>query len=126
MPVNPPDKLRLLDAAIEALQRVEKPAADAPPAYETRIALSLLRTIRREIALADELTGVEHSALVSLLGKDGDVTALNDLLCERIRRRELDSDDPRLVHHLRRITLAKLAIDNPGYSAYLRAQRSQR
>ncbi len=122
MPVNPPDKLRLLDALLGVLEVAQQPGMDAARAYEARIALNLLRTVRREIELADALLSEEQSRLVTLLGASGGVTVLNATLCERIRRRQLDIGEPRLLHHLRRTTLAKLAIDNPRYSACLRAE----
>jgi hypothetical protein len=123
MPINPPDKLRLLDALLEVLDVAQQHGADAAKSYEARIALSLLRLVRREIELADELLSEEQARLVTLLGVGGSVTALNATLCERIHRRQIDIGEPRLLHHLRRTTLAKLSIDNPRYSAYLRAVR---
>ncbi len=118
MPLNPPDRLRLLDAILGVLEG-ERDAATA--AYETRIALSLLRLVRREVEHGETLLAGERTRLAAMLGEDGDAAALNAQLCERIRSQAIAVDDPALLQHLRKTVLAKLAIDNPRYSAYLRA-----
>jgi hypothetical protein len=53
-----------------------------------------------------------------LLQQTGDLESLNRLLCERIARGELDLRQPGLADPLWRVTLNKLAIDQPSYSAY--------
>lgn len=121
MPVNPPDKLRLLDAVLGVLEHDGGSPQDGGSGYEARIALSLLRLVRREVEAGDGLLREERRSLAALLGTDADVATLNAALCGRIRRREIDVADPGLLRHLRRTALAKLAIDNPRYSAYRRA-----
>ncbi len=121
MPVNPPDRLRLLDAVIEVLGQDSSAGGEAMSAYKSRIALSLLAILRRELALAEGLAAEECARLTALLGCEGDAAALSVALCERIRSRRLDIAAPALLAHLRQTTLGKLAIDNPRYSAYLRA-----
>lgn len=118
MPLNPPDRLQLLDAILEVLEGREDAATSA---YETRIALSLLRLLRRELEAGEALLAGEQARLRALLGTQGDVTGLNHQLCERIRGGVIPVGDPALLRHLRQTVLAKLAIDNPRYSAYLRA-----
>ncbi|MBW7930316.1 MAG: protein kinase [Gammaproteobacteria bacterium] len=121
MPLNPPHRLQLLDIALEVLEAGTGRAADAGSGYELRIALSLLRLVRRELELGDRLLVEEGRRLAALLGEAGDAETLNTLLCERIRQRRLATTDAGLLRHLRLTTLAKLAIDNPRYSACLRA-----
>jgi predicted RNA polymerase sigma factor len=121
MPLNPPDRLRLLDAILEVLEGREDAATSA---YETRIALSLLRLLRRELDAGEALLAGEQARLRALLGAEGDVAGLNDRLCERIRGRVIQVSDAALLQHLRQTVLAKLAIDNPRYSAYLRATQA--
>ncbi len=121
MPVNPPDRLRLLDAIIEVLGQDRSAAAEPMDSYKARIALSLLAILRRELALAGGLADEERTRLTALLGCEGDAAALSVALCARIRSRTLDIGAPALLAHLRQTTLGKLAIDNPRYSAYLRA-----
>ncbi|MCE7903755.1 MAG: hypothetical protein DYH20_14240 [Gammaproteobacteria bacterium PRO9] len=125
MPLNPPSRLQLFDIALEVLEREPDQEAGGAAAYEARIALSLLRLIRRELALGDAFLEEEHRRLAALLGTPGDLAALNDALCGQLRRGERDIADPRLLQHLRITTLAKLAIDNPRYSACRRAEARQ-
>lgn len=120
MPVNPPDRLQLLDAVLGTLES-DPQAASGVAAYEARIAISLLRILRRELEAGDALLAGERARLTTLVGQDGDASALNARLCELIRRRQIDIADERLLSHLRTTVLAKLAIDNPRYSAYRRA-----
>lgn len=124
MPTNPPARLQLFDIALEVLEREPGAREGDTAAYEARIALSLLRLIRRELELGDRLLEGERLRLVALLGASGDAAALNGALCQRIRRGGWDLADPGLLHHLRRTTLAKLAIDNPRYSAFRRARQA--
>lgn len=124
MPLNPPARLQLLDIALEVLEREPAAREGDTAAYEARIALSLLRLIRRELERGDTLLDDERQRLAALLGAPGDVAALNDALCARIRRGDWSLADPGLLHHLRLTTLAKLAIDNPRYSAFRRARQA--
>lgn len=121
MPLNPPDRLQLLDIVLEVLEAPPGMQPGAGMSYDARIALSLLRLIRRELELGDRLAADEHARLAALLDEAGATPALNAALCGRLRQRRLDRADPALLRHLRLTTLAKLAIDNPRYSAYQRA-----
>jgi hypothetical protein len=56
-----------------------------------------------------------------MLGHDGSLDELNRELCARIRSGEIGLGTPGLGEHLRQTTLAKLAVDQPKYSGYLRA-----
>lgn len=121
MPVNPPDRVQLLDAVLEFLAGDGSAGDDAMRTYERRVAVNLLRIIRRELVAADALLDEECARLTGLLAEQGDAVALNARLCERIRNRDIDIVSAPLLDHLRRTTLAKLAIDNPRYCAYVRA-----
>ena len=56
-----------------------------------------------------------------LLKKKGNIKDLNKLLCERISNKEINRDNNDLKDHLIRTTMAKLSIDQPNYSGYLKA-----
>ena len=56
-----------------------------------------------------------------LLKKKGEIKDLNKLLCERISNKEINRDNNDLKDHLIRTTMAKLSIDQPNYSGYLKA-----
>jgi hypothetical protein len=121
MPLNPPDRLRLLDAVIGVIAgEGTAPAADTAD-YDRRIAVALLRIVRREIDAAEFLCREEQARLAALLGAEADLVSLNARLCELIRSRGIGLETPALLDHLRRTTLAKLSIDNPRYPAYQRA-----
>ena len=62
----------------------------------------------------------EAARLAALLGVQGSLDGLNRLLCQRIRTATLDLHTPGLAEHLWRVTLAKLAVDQPGYESYRR------
>ena len=59
--------------------------------------------------------------LKKLLNEKGNIKDLNKILCKRITDKELDRDDSELKDHLIRTTMAKLSIDQPNYSGYLKA-----
>ncbi len=58
--------------------------------------------------------------LRDLLQADGSLDELNALLCRRIAAGELGLHTPALLRHLWRVTLDKLAVDQPGYDSYRR------
>lgn len=92
-------------------------ATAAPPSFEERVALRLLGLVQRELALGGALEQKEVESLRGLLNdaERGSTVALRERLCERIAQGEQGIDDPALHDHLWRVTLARLAIDNPGY-----------
>jgi len=54
---------------------------------------------------------------------DGSLEDLNALLCEAIETRRVTLQTPGLADHLWSTTLAKLAVDQPTYAAYVAAIR---
>jgi len=63
MPLNPPDRLQLLDIVLEVLEAPPGMQPGAGMSYDARIALSLLRLIRRELELGDRLAADETKLL---------------------------------------------------------------
>ena len=55
-----------------------------------------------------------------LLGRDGDLATLNAQLCREIGADRLDDTTPGLIAGLRAATMARLAVDQPGYATYRR------
>ena len=85
------------------------------------VARNSLQIIQREINLINGYEEKEIIRLEKLLNEKGDIKDLNKILCKRITNKELDRDDNELKDHLIRTTMAKLSIDQPNYSGYLKA-----
>lgn len=94
------------------------PALAGPLAFDARVAANVLDLAVREIRLGPAAASEERARLVGLLGHEGPLDALGRELCTLIRegRQALSHKD--LLQHLRATTLAKLAIDQPGYATY--------
>ncbi|MBI5256899.1 MAG: hypothetical protein HY855_10400 [Burkholderiales bacterium] len=112
----------LRDAALPALSQGER---DARVAFHARVAANLLDIAQRELAEDPAVAEAEIEGLRRLLGSDAshDLAAMNRLLCERIADGTLGLHTPGLAEHLWQVTLAKLAVDQPGYSTYRRVVR---
>ena len=121
---DPPSARELIRAVAEFLRVHAMPELTGHTAFHARVAANVLDIVERELALAGEANAAEHARLRMLLGSDGTLEELNRRLCERIEAGELGEATPGLADHLWATTLAKLAIDQPGYSAYRRALAS--
>lgn len=113
-----PPAQAILAAAIDHLRATVLPTVSGRTAFDLRVALSALELIARELAAPED--GRERDDLRALLGADGDLDTLNRMLADHIETGEISTADPALIAHLRRTTLAKLAIDQPGYASYRR------
>ena len=89
------------------------------------VARNSLQIIQREINLINNFEEKENIRLESLLKKKGNTRELNKILCERIKTRQIDRKDAELKEHLIKTTMAKLAIDQPNYSGYLKALKDK-
>jgi len=111
----------LLEGVIRFLRDTALPRLDGRAAYDSRIAASLLATVQRQLARPAARDEAERDSLRALLDSNAsDLAVLNGLLCERIESDALALDDPGLVDHLWRVTLDKVAVDQPNYSTYQR------
>lgn len=114
---------QLLGGVIRFLQDSALPALQGRAAYDARLAISLLGTVQRSLSLASAAEREERTRLRALLDRpDDDLEALNRLLQARIESGALAWDDARLLAHLWATTLDKLAVDQPGYSTYVRVR----
>lgn len=118
-----PSASQLIQAVADFLRDDALPRLDGLTAFHARVAVSLLEIVRREIEQGPAAEAQERASLQSLLGSDGDLDALNRELCARIARGEVNAHTPGLMPHLLRTGLAKLAVDQPGYSTYQRLQQ---
>ena len=116
----------LRDEAIPALGRTGESAL----AYQARVAANMLDIAGRELLLSPSADAEELARLRQLVGDaalddvqadaDAGLSRLNQRLAERIASGALDAGSPGLTEHLWRTTLAKLAVDQPGYDTYRR------
>ena len=95
-------------------------AGEAALAYQARVAANMLDIARRQLQLAPAAAARELASLQVLLGQDGDLPGLNQRLAEGIASGEIAPGSPGLSDHLWASTLAKLAVDQPGYETYRR------
>ena len=106
----------LRDEAGPALAR----AGDSALAYQAKVAANMLDIAGRQIDKAPAEQAAEQARLQDLLGDAGSLEALNQRLAQRIASGELAPSHPDLAEHLWLSTLAKLAVDQPGYDTYRR------
>lgn len=109
----------LLDAVAAFLKSIE-PELSGRNAFHAKVAGNALAIVSREIA-ADPRT-VERAALAQFLGHDAGLDALRAELCGRLRAGQLTPEAPGLLAALIEATLAKVAVDNPRYSTFVRMQ----
>jgi len=121
MPDVCPSTAELAEAVREHLQQEVLGQLEGKAAYELRIAANILAIVQREAELGPGADRREHERLVQLLDQSGDSNLLNAELANRIRLRKLGPDSQGLLQHLRATAIDQLAIDNPKYTAYLRA-----
>ena len=119
-----PDPEDLIQAVAKFLREQAGPAlgqaGEAALGYQSRVAANMLDIARRQLLLAPAAAARELTSLQGLLGQDGDLAGLNQKLAEGIASGAIAPDDPGLAEHLWASTLAKLAVDQPGYETYRR------
>jgi len=97
---------------------------DSALAYHARVAANMLDTVRRQGLLVPASDAAEVQRLQALLGAaapaDADLATLNRALADAITSGAMPNNHPGLADHLWATTLAKLAVDQPGYDTYLR------
>lgn len=120
----------------------------AASAYQARVAANLLDLVGRQLRLAPATDAAECQRLQVLLAANGlpptqrptmpqpptdpqlpaeppppsaQLAPLNQALAEQLAQGRLGLDSPGLADHLWATTLAKLAVDQPGYDTYRRA-----
>ncbi len=117
---DPPAARELLDAVARFLREAAAPGLAGHPGFLARVAANALEIARREIALGPAADAAHRARLAQLLDVRGDIACgtLDAALCERLRARTVDATTPGLLEHLWSTTLAKVAIDQPGYASF--------
>ena len=123
MPLSRPPATEL-KRALEVLGDRIRIDSSGKQTYEKRVAANLTGILGRELEYGAEAEAQERNRLAELLGRDGPLDQLNAELCGKIRNREISPADEAVLAHLRATVLDKLRIDNPKYSAFLRARKS--
>ncbi|MBL6761562.1 MAG: hypothetical protein ISQ19_02575 [PS1 clade bacterium] len=113
-----PSAEQLLAAARAFLTETAMPQLTGHAAFHARVAGNVLDIVARELALAPGFAKAEQARLSLLLGETGDLVTLNRKLCEQIAAGEMDLSNEALKTHLIKVTMGKLAIDQPGYQGY--------
>ena len=115
-----PDPQDLLEAVAVFLREQAMPQLPGHAAYLARVAANALDIVRRQLQRAPAADAEELNRLRALLQRDGSLSELNGLLCERIAAGAIGLHTPWLAGHLWQTTLDKLAVDQPGYDSYRR------
>lgn len=115
-----PTPTQLIQAVIDFLRDGLMPGLDGLTSFHARIAVSVLEIVQRELEIGPQADTAEIAGLRTLLGKDGELEDLNRELCARIAEGSMSLSTHGLLEHLFRCTIDRLAVDQPGYSTYLR------
>jgi hypothetical protein len=117
-----PDAAQLLAAIRSFLTESAMPQLEGHAAFHARVAANVLDILQRELELSPQFEKAEMARLESLLGETGTLHDLNRNLCNKIASGEMDLSTPGLQQHLIKITMGKLAIDQPRYQGYKTSQ----
>ncbi|WCT72176.1 DUF6285 domain-containing protein [Sphingomonas naphthae] len=93
--------------------------------YHALVAANSLDLVGREIAQGPNVDRAATERVRPLLGAEGNISALDAMLCDRIAGGGIAIDDPALLEHLLLTAEAEIGIDQPGY-ATLRLLQAQR
>jgi hypothetical protein len=98
------------------------------PGFPQKVVANALGIAQRELEKGPALADEERKRLVALLSGEGELAELNARLGVAIREGAIAPDNPALLAHLIKTTVAKLEIDQPAYPAFRtwRAEREAR
>jgi hypothetical protein len=114
-----PDPVDLVRTVAATLRDRLLPQLSGSAAFEARVSINALEVVARQLQSQPASDAAELIRIEALLGESGELAALNARLCQRIADGSMAVDDPELRAHLWATTLEKLAVDQPGYGAYL-------
>ena len=110
-----PTATELVAAVREYLERDVMTSTEGRVAFHARVAVNVLGMVERELELGAEQDAEEHDRLVALLGRDGTVRELTEVLASGIRDDSLDIPWSDTVAAVRETVRAKLEVANPRY-----------
>ncbi|ABF12385.1 DUF6285 domain-containing protein [Cupriavidus metallidurans] len=111
-----PDANRLLQAAAEYLERELLPTLTGYHGFQTRVCINVLKIVARELEMRPEAQARERRRLEDILGKQGDVGALNRELATRLGAGDLPLDHVGVVEHLISTLQDALSINSPRWA----------
>lgn len=107
-----PSPSEILAAATALLREELVPALPADLAFKARVLANALDLVARQVTLGDGEGAAAEARLKARGG--GDLAGLS----ARIEAGDAPLDDAALLADLWTMTLAKLAVDQPGYASY--------
>jgi len=114
-----PAATELLASVSSFLRDELLPSLTGAQAFNVRVSINTIELVRREIEQGADAAARERDRLAALLGGDRGLDAMRRELCGKIAAGELTLEQPALCEHLRATAMERMAIDQPGYSAYL-------
>ena len=118
--LDDPSPIEILTLVAAFLRETAVPLLPRNEAFHARVTANSVDIVRRQLEQQADSEHAERRRLIAMLGREGTLSELNDMLCDAIRTGTADTASPALRDHLWSSTMAKLAVDQPGYSAYLR------
>jgi hypothetical protein len=115
-----PTPEELIKAVADFLRNDIAPDISGHNAFKLRVSINALELVTRQLALEQDSDAAEAARLSRLLGVQGTLGELNQVLADRIAKGEVDLRTPGLADHLWQTTMAKLAVDQPNYASYKR------
>ena len=114
-----PAATELLASVSSFLRDELLPSLSGAQAFNLRVGINAIELVRREIERGADAAAPERSRLAALLGGDSGFDAMRGELCRKIACGELTLEQPALREHLRATAMERMAVDQPGYSAYI-------
>jgi hypothetical protein len=118
--MDQPSVLELVTAVRDFIEQRAMPELKGHTAFHARVAANALSIVARELEQGPQAAEAERTRLVALLGRDGDLMALNRQLCDNIRSGRITLETPGLPEHLALTTRDKVGIDQPSYGGLKR------
>lgn len=115
MPDSHPPVADLLEALRAFIETEIMPAVAEDLRFRCRVAVNVLATVTRELALGPAADAAERARLGALLGREAPLDELRRELAERIRDGRIDASRADVVEHLRHVLREALAINNPRW-----------
>ena len=111
-----PTKAELVEAVYIFLEEKVKENLPNHLAFNTQIAINVLKVVKRELDNGDKLSEESEEILSNLIIDPGKASL--EKLAESISSGEIELENKKLQEALVEITKKKISVDNPKYSTY--------